>query len=201
MSYHLEIEFKNLLSKDDFYTLCTMFKITTEDFVMQKNYYFDFDDILEEKKMALRIRLRDGSKVITLKQKAVQSQHAQVEITEDFTSSISNLMRDPLANLPKQILNHLSMEQVTLPKLENIGKVETLRKEIDYQGGVLCLDYSRFNDTYSDYELEYEYNSNSINDGETIFDNFLVQNNIPRKPSRTKIARLKEHALKHGLND
>ena len=201
MPYNLEIEFKNLLSKDDFFALTKMFKLTIEDFVLQQNYYYDFDDILEEKQMALRIRVREGEKVVTLKQKAVQSQHAQVEITGDLEVPVGELLKNPSELLPKAIRNHLSMEQVVLPELENIGKVETLRKEIEYQGGSLFLDYNRFNDLDEDYELEYEYNASSINDGETIFDNFLVQNNIPRKPSKNKIARMKEHMEKHNKED
>jgi Uncharacterized protein conserved in bacteria len=191
MPYNLEIEFKNLLSQENFYSLCTLFKIQSDDFVLQKNFYYDYDDILSEKLMSLRIRIRNNERVITLKQKAVQSQHAQIEITEPLTSSIEEFCANPSELLPKAIRNHLSMEQISLDKLEAIGRVDTLRKELNYQGGLLCLDYNRFNNLDEDYELEFEFNS--INDGETLFDNFLVQNNIPLRPAKSKIIRMIEY--------
>lgn len=188
MPYNLEIEFKNLLNKQDFYRLCTMFKIGTQDFTLQKNYYYDTDEVLADKLMALRIRQRAGVTLITLKQKAVQSKHAQIEITEPFTATINELLTNPHSVLPKPINNHLAMEQVVLTELTCIGHIETLRKELDYQGGTLCLDYSRFNSNQIDYELEFEFDS--INDGETIFDNFLLQHNIQRKPAKNKVSRM-----------
>lgn len=194
LPYNLEIEFKNLLSKESFYKLCTMFNLQVESFVLQKNTYFDFKEILADQLMALRVRERQGEFIITLKQKAVQSQHAQIEITEPFDYTIEELMTMPTQVLPKAIINHLAMEQITLEKLHVIGKIDTLRKELEYQKGILCLDYNRFNGEDEDYEIEYEYDS--INDGETIFDNFLLQHNIPRKPAKNKIQRMLEYRAK-----
>jgi len=194
MPYNLEIEFKNLLSKDSFYKLTSVFNLQPSDFILQKNTYFDFNEILADQLMALRIREKLGEFTITLKQKAVQSQHAQIEITETFEHDINDLLNTPSEVLPKAIMNHLAMEQITLDKLVIIGKIETLRKEIDYQNGILCLDYNRFDSATEDYELEYEYES--ITDGETIFDNFLLQQNIPHKPTKNKIQRMLEYRLK-----
>jgi len=197
LPYNLEIEFKNLLSKNSFYKLCTMFNLRTDDFTLQKNTYYDFNEILADQLMALRLRERQGEFNITLKQKAVQSQHAQIEITEPFEFTVEELLNNPSEVLPKSIMNHLAMEQVTLEKLEPIGKIDTLRKELEYQNGILCLDYNRFNTEDEDYELEYEYDS--INNGETIFENFLLQHNIPRKPAKNKIQRMIEYRKKrHG---
>lgn len=196
MPYNLEIEFKNLLSKDSFYKLTSMFNLQTNDFSLQKNTYFDFNEILADQLMALRIREKKGERTITLKQKAVQSQHAQIEITESYPAdaTIDDLLNKPSEILPKSIMNHLAMEQITLEKLVVIGHIDTLRKEIEYQNGLLCLDYNRFDNEAEDYELEFEYES--INDGETIFDNFLLQQNIPRKPTKNKIQRMLEYRTK-----
>lgn len=196
MPYNLEIEFKNLLSKSSFYKLSAMYNLKTEDFILQKNIYFDNHEILADQLMALRLREKQGELSITLKQKAVQSQHAQIEITEPFEYSMDDLLKNPSEVLPKSIMNHLAMEQITLEKLEVIGKIDTLRKEIEYQKGLLCLDYNRFNGQEEDYELEFEYDS--INDGETIFDNFLLQHNIPRKPAKNKIQRMLEYKSKRN---
>lgn len=195
MPYNLEIEFKNSLTKEDFYILCKMLKVSTDSFVLQHNSYYDFEEILADKLMALRIRSKKGRKVITLKQKAVQSQHAQIEISEEFLHTEEELMSNPMEILPKPILNHLAMEQIVLPSLNKIGQIKTLRKELEYQGGLLCLDYNRFNDDAEDYELEFEFNS--INDGETIFDHFLLQHNISRKPAKNKVQRMHEYAAQN----
>jgi len=194
MPYNLEIEFKNLLAKDSFYKLTSVFNLQPADFILQKNTYFDFNEILADQLMALRVREKQGEFTITLKQKAVQSQHAQIEITEPFEHEIDDLLNRPSEVLPKAIMNHLAMEQITLETLLIIGKIETLRKEIDYQNGILCLDYNRFDNDSEDYELEYEYES--ITDGETIFDNFLLQQNIPRKPTKNKIQRMLDYRHK-----
>ena len=196
MPYNLEIEFKNLLSKETFYKLCTMFKVKTADFVLQKNTYFDYDEVLADQLMSLRLRERQGKTYITLKQKAVQSQHAHIEITDIYEYTVDDLLNTPGNVLPKAILNHLAMEQITLEKLELIGKIDTLRKKLDYQKGTLCLDYNRFDGQEEDYEIEYEYTS--INDGETIFDNFLLQHNIPRKPAKNKIGRLIDYQVRRA---
>jgi len=195
MPYNLEIEFKNLLSKDSFYKLTSVFNLQPKDFILQKNTYFDFNEILADQLMALRIREKRGEFTITLKQKAVQSQHAQIEITEPFEYKIEDVIHRPSEVLPKAIMNHLAMEQITLDSLQVIGNIETLRKEIEYQNGILCLDYNRFDNETEDYELEFEYES--ITDGETIFDNFLLQQNIPRKPTKNKIQRMLDYRLKH----
>lgn len=196
MPYSLEIEFKNMITQDTFFQLSNMFNFTSQDFILQQNYYYDFEDILSEKQMSLRIRRRLDVTEITLKQKAVQSQHAQIEITLPFEQPIEETYTDIESFLPKEILNHLAIEQVELTQLDQIGRIDTLRKEFEYQKGLLCIDYNRFNGEQEDYEIEFEYSS--INDGETIFDNFLVQHNIPRKPAKNKIARMRTF---QGLDD
>ena len=44
MHQEIEIEFKNLLTKEEFYLLCERFSLSEADFIMQENHYFDSED-------------------------------------------------------------------------------------------------------------------------------------------------------------
>lgn len=188
MPYHLEIEFKNLLTKEEFYSVCKLFHVQSQDFILQKNYYFDYENLLESKQMALRIRIKEDIATMTLKQKAVQPAHTQIEIDEILTDFHEDILKNPFPYIPEKITNHLNMEQIRLDKLTSIGQINTLRKEIDYEGGTLCIDYNLFDNAQEDFELEFEYPN--VNDGEIIFENFLVQHNITKRATKNKIARL-----------
>lgn len=53
MENHLEIEFKNVLTKDEFIRLQQFLGITENDFFLQVNDYFDTDDFALKKPVAL----------------------------------------------------------------------------------------------------------------------------------------------------
>ncbi len=53
----IEIEFKNILTKQEFDTLLQWFQIKSEQFQPQTNYYFDTEDyLLKKNESALRIK-------------------------------------------------------------------------------------------------------------------------------------------------
>lgn len=57
MVQELEIEFKNLLTKEEFHRLADFFQLTEKDFAEQENYYFDTKYFaLKKHGAALRIR-------------------------------------------------------------------------------------------------------------------------------------------------
>ena len=69
MSQNLEIEFKNMLTKEEYERLIKTFQFHKSSIYTQENHYFDtahFD--LKEKGSALRIRQKDGKFELTLKQ-------------------------------------------------------------------------------------------------------------------------------------
>lgn len=53
MENHLEIEFKNVLTKDEFIRLQQFLGVTENDFFLQVNDYFDTDDFALKKPVAL----------------------------------------------------------------------------------------------------------------------------------------------------
>lgn len=59
MAQEIEIEFKNLLTKNEFEKLTQAYQLDNEDFVLQENHYFDTKSFaLKHKGAALRIRKR-----------------------------------------------------------------------------------------------------------------------------------------------
>ena len=73
MNQHIEIEFKNLLTKEAFERISQFFQIDSSTFVSQQNHYFDtshFD--LKKQNSALRIREKQETFELTLKQPAAE---------------------------------------------------------------------------------------------------------------------------------
>ncbi len=69
MTQEIEIEFKNIVTKEEFDTLCKSFSI--EAFTKQVNHYFETPDFsLKEAGSALRIRHKGATYTLTLKQPA-----------------------------------------------------------------------------------------------------------------------------------
>ena len=73
MDQHIEIEYKNLLTKQDFERLVQFFKIESNQFFTQQNHYFDTTDFrLKKSGSALRIREKNETYELTLKQPAAE---------------------------------------------------------------------------------------------------------------------------------
>ena len=71
MSQELEIEFKNMLTKKEFEKIKSYYQFSSEQFVIQKNHYYDTPSFsLKEKGAALRIREKQQRFVLTLKEPA-----------------------------------------------------------------------------------------------------------------------------------
>ena len=69
LSQNLEIEFKNMLTKEEYESVIKTFHIHESSIYTQENHYFDTADFdLKEKSSALRIRQKDGKFEMTLKQ-------------------------------------------------------------------------------------------------------------------------------------
>ena len=80
MSKELEIEFKTLLTKEEYVSLCTMFSDKQRN--LQTNYYFDTSRFtLKASEIGLRVRKSDKY-VMTLKRK---KGYALQEINETIT--------------------------------------------------------------------------------------------------------------------
>lgn len=192
MSKFLEIEFKNILSEDEFIKLQTHFNIQSSAFKKQDNIYFDTQDLLLRKRgCALRIRIKNGAYELTLKE---PSDKGLLETNQDLTPDdyyyITSFCK---------LVNGAVLKQIKHLKIPNdfieIASLSTHRYEFPYKDGMIMLDQSDYYGK-TDYELEYEVTD--YDKGERIFNDLLNQFNIPKRDVDNKISRA--YRYKHHQN-
>lgn len=186
MTQQLEIEYKNMLTKEEFSRLCTFFNITAESFHSQTNHYFDTKDFaLKNVKSGLRIREVQNRFECTLKEPATG-----IGLTEttDLLSKIEvqSILSGHSVIHAHEVESRLQALQIDPHDLQLLGTLYTKRAEIKYEGGLLVFDHSQYAET-DDYELEYEVSNEET--GKVIFEKLLVLHSIPRRPANKKIAR------------
>src|SRR5699024_2136508 len=139
MNQEIEIEYKNLLTKEEFYYLLTHFPFTKKA-QKQTNYYFETKDFsLKGKKSALRIRKKNNTYQLTLKEPHPEGLlETHDRLTEQEALSWINGDIIEKQNTTKQLKNL----QISPKSLEYYGNLTTERREINYQDVLLVLDYS-----------------------------------------------------------
>ncbi|MCQ2011538.1 MAG: CYTH domain-containing protein [Sporolactobacillus sp.] len=185
MAQELEIEYKNMLTGDEFSKLCTVFGLKTTSFFKQVNYYFDTPTFaLMNKKTVLRIREVGKQHDFTLKQPhngVILETHQ--ELDDEESRSMIQLGIVP----PGEIEQAITKVGVDADQLVLIGELTTKRCQFPYQSGKLFLDHSLYLD-HNDYELEYE--AADQGSGSDIFNTLLLEHSIPRRASKSKMIRL-----------
>ncbi|OCA84543.1 CYTH domain-containing protein [Bacillus sp. FJAT-27225] len=184
MGQNIEIEFKNLLYKEEFNKIAGKFSLGQSDFKHQVNHYFDTDSFdLKKAGSALRIREKGGSYILTLKQPYGDGllETDQRLTLEEATDAIQG------GCLPAGEVKHeVEKLGIQFNGLAYFGTLETSRAEVEYQGGLLVLDHSRYLDT-EDYELEFEAEEFDI--GRRTFTSLLEKLGIPKRETPNKIRR------------
>ena len=185
MHQEIEIEFKNLLTKEEYHLLCDRFRLSDGDFIMQENHYFDSDDFtLKNKGCALRIRKKKAHYEMTLKQPAEEGLLETNEtLNEDEAKSIIANNQIPEGAIAKIIREELEIDPNSIIYF---GSLNTRRAETKYEGGLLVIDHSMYLNK-EDYELEYEVSNFST--GQKIFIELLKTLNIPVRQTDNKIKR------------
>ncbi|MHC5229994.1 CYTH domain-containing protein [Enterococcus sp. LJL99] len=186
MSKNLEIEFKTLISKNDFSRLKNYFRLEENDFFMQENHYFDtIDFILKQKNSGLRVRLFSNSAELTLKTPEIVGLLETTDILslQQAHHIISN-ERLPLEGF---VYDKLISFGINPSALRLIGSLKTKRAEKKLPQGLLALDESWYNQQH-DFELELEV-VNSIH-GKADFLLLLDQLDLTEKPAQNKIQRM-----------
>lgn len=186
MSKQLEIEFKNMLTKEEFQKLIEAFHITSHDFHTQKNHYFDTATFaLRDAKSGLRIREVADRFECTLKEPA-----AGIGLTETTDLLDAAHVHAVLAGTEtlsaEEVHERLQILNVSEEKLQLLGTLSTTRAEINYKEGLLVFDYSQYANT-EDYELEYEVPHEQT--GRIVFEQLLQQFQIPVRQADKKVAR------------
>ncbi|MGE8205232.1 CYTH domain-containing protein [Heyndrickxia sp. NPDC080065] len=191
MSSEIEIEFKNLLTKEEFYRVINQFSIQENDFIEQENHYFDTQVFsLKLIGCALRIRKKKDFYELTLKQPAkvgLLETNERIDI-EQVDQMISH------GKVPEgEVKNRLQQLDIPLTDLVYFGTLTTKRAEVNYLNGLLVFDHS-FYLKKEDFEIEYEVKDRDL--GEKKFISLMNQLNIPIRQTDNKIVRFYKEKAK-----
>lgn len=184
MSQEIEIEFKNLLIKSEYTKLLQAFNLNPEDAFKQVNYYFETSDLtLRENGSALRIRKKNDSYQLTLKQ---PHEKGLLETHDTLSKNEVRLwMNDEIIAKPN-VGRQLEQLGISFNSLFFQGELTTNRIETPYKDTLIVLDHSQYNNL-EDYELELE--ANNFAYGKQIFLELLTEHHIQQRKTPNKIKR------------
>lgn len=195
MSQEIEIEFKNMLTLDEFKQLKKELNLTR--FITQYNDYFDTDNgDLRAIHTALRVREKEDKLVLTLKE---PNDIGKLETHQPLTRVELDVFKRKRELPEGDVTRRLNSLKIDLVKLTHIGRLTTHRCETPLENGLFVLDKSEYLGTV-DYELEWEFEDFTY--GEACFHRLLNRYQIPRRPPQNKIMRfflLKQ--MKESEND
>lgn len=186
MKQELEIEFKNLLTEEEYEKLFSYFFNKQDTGFSQKNVYFDTEDFdLKNSQCALRIRIKNKQAELTLKT-PFEGHHHETNINLDLDEA-EEMIKEGRFTLPPELLK-LLRETISLNKrtVNKLAELDTFRHEKEYKGCLIVLDKSSYHDAV-DFELEVE--APSIEIGNNIFKSILEEFAIPERVTPNKIAR------------
>jgi len=186
VSENLEIEFKTLLSIEEFSRVIDYFQFKEEQFFTQINYYFDSADFqLRKRRLGLRVRVLSDNAEITLK---IPEKVGLLEINDTLSVDEAKAIVES-AILPTigNVYNKLNQLGIDQSDLRLIGSLTTKRAEIKLPQGLLALDESWYNEQH-DFELELEVND--ATNGKKDFLSLLDTLTIKESPSPNKIQRM-----------
>ena len=186
MSKEIEIEFKSMLTQNDYEKLLHYYNVTNKQFVIQTNLYFDTVDFqLKQRGMGLRIRYFSDTAEATLK---IPQTVGLLEVTDRLSLDEVEqaINKDQFTPQATEILGQLRTVNISLSGLHLIGKLITKRAEFTIPEGKLALDESWYSD-YHDFELELEVPDYNFNEGD--FKQLLNKFELPYRKTKNKIAR------------
>lgn len=180
MQRSLEVEFKTLLTKEEYERLANMFKDSHSD--IQTNHYFDTNRFsLKALESSLRVRERDSLELTLKKKKGYAMQEYTLPITEEMFNEIKATGIVPDSELKNELVPLIGEQ-----KLFNFLSLSTKRMYTQYKKGILFLDKSTFCGV-TDYELEYE--ARNYIDGKKEFIELINDLQIQYKKSEKKVQR------------
>lgn len=186
MSQEIEIEFKNILTKDEFDALRSGLGLS--HFVTQHNDYFDTADYkLKKNKTALRVREKSEEWVLTMKE---PHEVGKLETHQALTKKSRQAFFETRSLEPGDVTERLKAHAISPETLLHLGRLTTHRAELPHNGGLLVLDHSEYLDQ-EDFELEWEFSDYEF--GKKQFHAFLDLYQIPKRPTQNKIMRFFLH--------
>jgi len=188
---NIEIEFKNMLTKEEYELLLTYFHIQKEEIFEQENHYFDTSDFtLKENHSALRIRKKKEDYELTLKQ---PHPNGLLETNKILSKEESDAIFATGKINDEQISSLLLNMNINPASILYFGSLRTIRAEKQIGNGLLVLDHS-FYLKKEDYELEYEVSNREK--GEIYFTELLSTLKIPVRKTKNKVRRFYEEKYK-----
>lgn len=187
MSQNVEKEFKNLLNKEEYEALIVAFDLDETEPTKQTNIYFDTPDFkLKGLNSGLRIRMYEDKGEITLKTPIQENE--KLETNDDLTlDEAKTLVEAHLMKATGNVADKLKGLGIAPGDLVIIGQLSTIRYDFPGDKGTFFLDKSFYQDQM-DYELEFE--SESLEEGALIFQNFLKHHGIKVRKAKQKIERM-----------
>ena len=184
----IEKEFKNLLTKAQYEAIADDYQSVFTKDVTQTNSYYDYEGLLQQHKMALRIRIVEGKETGEITLKIPQSSLEVLEYTEVLPVDILNAYNhDKQFTLPTSLQEALENKGVTLQTVNQTALLTTHRLEGALsENEWLVLDESHYNGKL-DYEMEMEVRSLEL--GEPVFLGILEKYKIERRQAESKIKR------------
>lgn len=186
----LEIEYKTLLTMDEFKRLDSLYQHIKP--INQTNYYIDTPDFaLKSKRLSLRVRTYSDRAELTLK---IPQTVGNLEHNQDLTLDEVKALKQDFTLPQGLIFEELLAQGVDTNRLGILGHLTTRRREVTLPIGLLAIDSNRYAHI-TDYELELEVAD--AEQGEKDFQAFLDQYQITFKYAKSKVARfattLKQH--------
>lgn len=185
MSEQTEIEFKTLLTKNDYNRILEYYQLTSENFHTQKNCYFDTPDYkLAANNCGLRIRELATYGELTLK---TPEKVGRLETTDQLSSEqTKKLISQQQILTTGNVVSKLYDFNVQAQDLVLFAELTTKRAEFPIEEGLLALDENWYEKEH-DYELELEVENSE--QGKQNFQELLAKFDISYEPAQNKIVR------------
>ena len=186
MEQELEIEFKNILTRQEYEQLYTDFRQDKFTEFSQRNVYFDTPSLdLKNRGCALRIRLKEDDAELTLKT-PFEGHHKELNLPLSLDDAHLMTIQGAF-QIPEPVIEILEVEEPILNRsVIKLADLHTARLETMRDDALVVLDKS----TYSgqvDYELEVEAASEET--GLKVFKSILEHYDIPKRKTENKISR------------
>lgn len=199
MEQNFEIEFKNLLTKDEYLGLLDKefpdnSNLRSKKAIYQANYYFDtLNKDLKKQNSALRVRITDSTNEMTLK---VPYQGFLMEnnlhLSNNKASEIINNKQIVLSsfNSPDNDFSFLD-QKIKDSTFYLFNSYQTKRFEKSVKNHLIVLDETTFQNGVIHYELEVE--SNDEDEGRKFFESILRTYGVPIRKASPKIQRAEKN--------
>lgn len=191
LAQEIEIEYKNLLIKDEFNRLLEQLPFP-EKGQTQTNHYFETEDFsLKKLGCALRIREKNGTYTLTLKE---PNATGLLETHDKLTAEEADAWINGKPSNENNTAKRIAEKGITVENLVYLGSLQTKRRELTYNQTVLVLDYSTYHG-HADYELEIEAASETA--GQETMRKFLTEFGIEKRHTPNKIQRFFDSIPRH----